>query len=99
MSRFLRGLAVAVIASTAFGAVAIAQTVDRVEGEVRRINTAEGKVTLRHGPLPNLDMPAMTMVFTAKDPSILGAVKVGDKVDFVTQSDGGIFYVLEIKKK
>ena len=78
--------------------VALAQKSDRVEGEVRRINEAEGKVTLRHGPPPNLDMPGMTMVFTAKDPAILRGIKVGEKVNFVAENSDGTFYVLEIVK-
>lgn len=78
--------------------VALAQKADRVEGEVRRINEAEGKVTLRHGPLPNLDMPGMTMVFTARDPTILKGIKVGEKVNFVAENTNGVFYVIEIVK-
>jgi len=34
-----------------------------VDGEVRKVDKEAKKITLRHGPLPNLDMPAMTMVF------------------------------------
>jgi Cu(I)/Ag(I) efflux system periplasmic protein CusF len=51
--------------------VANAQTTDWIEGEVRRVNDADGKVTLRHGPLPELDMPGMTMVFTARDRAVM----------------------------
>ena len=98
MFAILRRYAVAAFVVAAMPSIALAQVVDRVEGEVRRVNEAEGKVTLRHGPLPNLDMPAMTMVFTARDPSILKDVKVGDKVNFVTENSNGVFYVLEIVK-
>jgi Cu(I)/Ag(I) efflux system periplasmic protein CusF len=60
------------------------------EGEVRRIDHAQGKVTLRHGPLENLGMPAMTMVFTATDKNLLDGLKVGDKVRFTAdRKDGG----------
>ena len=51
-------------------------------GEVTKINAAQNKITLKHGPITNLDMGAMTMVFTVADPAMLGAVKVGDKVTF-----------------
>jgi Cu(I)/Ag(I) efflux system protein CusF len=77
---------------------AFAQKSDRAEGEIRRVNEAEGKITLRHGPLPNLDMPSMTMVFTAKDPTILSGLKVGEKVKFVAENLNGVFYVVEITK-
>ncbi|MEO7105496.1 MAG: copper-binding protein [Rhodoferax sp.] len=36
------------------------------EGEVRKIDKESKKITLRHGPLKNLDMPAMTMVFQGR---------------------------------
>ncbi len=52
------------------------------DGEVRRVDKDAKKITLRHGPLQNLDMPAMTMVFQVKDPAMLDQVKVGDKVKF-----------------
>jgi Cu/Ag efflux protein CusF len=52
------------------------------DGEVRRIDKAANKITLRHGPLPNLDMPPMTMVFQVQDPGQLDSLKVGDKVRF-----------------
>ena len=34
-----------------------------VDGVVKKIDKAGGKVTVAHGPLTNLNMPAMTMVF------------------------------------
>ena len=37
--------------------------------------------TIRHGPLANLDMPPITMVFQVKDP-MLEQVKAGHKVKF-----------------
>lgn len=52
------------------------------EGVVRKIDAANGKITLKHGPLLNLDMPAMTMVFKVQSPDMLKNVKVGDTVKF-----------------
>lgn len=52
------------------------------EGVVRKIDTANGKITLKHGPLLNLDMPGMTMVFKVQSPEMLNNVKVGDAVKF-----------------
>lgn len=59
------------------------------EGEVRKVDSAVGKLTLRHGPLANMDMPAMTMVFRVKDPAWLTQVKVGDRVRFVAERVDG----------
>ena len=60
------------------------------EGEIRRVDKAQKKLTVRHGPLQNLNMPAMTMVFTVQDPSLLDKVKTGDKVRFTAEKlEGG----------
>lgn len=67
------------------------------EGEVRRVDLEQGKVTLRHGPLANLDMPAMTMVFTAADPKLLEGLKEGDKVRFTADRRDGTFIVTAIE--
>ena len=52
------------------------------EGEVRKVDKEAGKVTLRHGPIESLGMPAMTMVFRVADPKMLDQVKEGEKVRF-----------------
>ena len=70
---------------------------DMTEGEVRRIDKAGGKITLKHGDIKNLDMPPMTMVFQVKDATMLDAVKVGDKVRFVAQREGGAFVVTRLQ--
>jgi Cu/Ag efflux protein CusF len=67
------------------------------EGEVRKVDLEQGKVTLRHGPLVNLDMPAMTMVFTAADPKLLDGLKQGDKVRFTADKKDGAFIVTAIE--
>ncbi len=67
------------------------------DGEVRKIDLGQGKVTLRHGPLLNLDMPAMTMVFRAPDPKLLQGLKVGDKVKFAADKKEGAYVVTAIE--
>ena len=70
--------------SLSFGAdVALAQAT-MVKGEVKKIDEGAGKITLKHGPIKNLDMEedGMTMVFRVQDPAMLKQVKVGDKVQF-----------------
>jgi Cu/Ag efflux protein CusF len=68
-----------------------------VEGEVRRVDKAAKKITLRHGPMPALDMPAHTMVFQVRDPAMLEQVKPGDKVKFEAQKIGGAFTLIQIE--
>jgi Cu(I)/Ag(I) efflux system protein CusF len=67
------------------------------EGEVRKVDLEQGKVTLRHGPLANLDMPAMTMVFTAAHPKLLEGLKQGDKVRFTADKKDGTYVVTAIE--
>lgn len=68
-------------------------------GEIRKVDKEAGKVTIRHEELKNLDMPAMTMVFRAKDAAILDQVKAGDKVDFVADKVGGQYVVTQMQVK
>ena len=56
------------------------------------------KVTLRHGPLANLDMPAMTMVFTVADKKLLDGIQQGDKVRFTAEKHNGVFLVTAIER-
>lgn len=66
------------------------------DGEVRRIDRSAGKLTLKHGPIQSLDMPAMTMVFGVADPGLLAPLKVGDKVQFVVERVQGQMVVTRI---
>nr|WP_236944197.1 copper-binding protein [Hydrogenophaga sp. RAC07] len=67
------------------------------EGEVRKVDTAAGKISLKHGEIKNLDMPPMTMVFQVSDPSLLGKVKAGDKVRFTAKQIKGAYTVMSIE--
>ena len=71
---------------------------DMSHGEIKKIDTAAGKLTIKHGPLENLGMGAMTMVFKDQDPAMLSQVKVGDKVDFVAEEVGGALTVVKLRK-
>ena len=68
------------------------------EGEVRKVDKEAGKLTLRHGPLANLDMPAMTMVFRVKDPAWLDTLKEGDHIRFRAEKVAGTITVTEIAR-
>jgi Cu(I)/Ag(I) efflux system periplasmic protein CusF len=67
------------------------------EGEVRKVDKEAKKITLRHGPIQNLDMPAMSMVFQVKDPAMLDQVKAGDKVRFQAEKSGSQYTVTHIE--
>ena len=67
------------------------------DGEVRKVDKDAGKVTLKHGPLTNLDMPGMTMVFKATDAKMLDGLKEGDKVRFSADRINGAISVTRIE--
>ena len=64
-------------------------------GEVKKVDKSSGKVTIKHGPLDNLGMPAMTMVFRVKDPAMLDQMKEGDKINFVAEKVNGAITVIQ----
>lgn len=66
-------------------------------GEVRKVDLDAKKITIRHGPLENLGMPPMTMVFQVSDPGLLGQVKAGDKIRFQAEKSGGAYVVTRIE--
>lgn len=70
---------------------------EMVAGEVRKVDKEARKITLRHGEIKQLDMPAMTMVFQVKDPALLEKVKAGDKVMFKVDGKGGVLTVTDIE--
>ncbi len=77
--------------------VSIAQS-NEVKGEVRKIDKSQGKLTVKHGPIKNLDMDQMTMVFRVKDPKMLDSIAVGDQVLFEADRVNGQITITTIKK-
>jgi Cu(I)/Ag(I) efflux system protein CusF len=75
----------------------VAQAAPLVDGEIRRVDKEAKKLTIKHGPIPNIDMPAMTMVFQVKDPAMLDQVKAGDRVRFAAAKVGGAYTVTKIE--
>jgi Cu/Ag efflux protein CusF len=79
------------------GKMAMKQDLPMVDAEVRRVDKENGKVTLKHGAIKNMDMPPMTMVFTARDKAMLEGIAVGDKVQFTAVNEKGQMLVESIK--
>ena len=61
-----------------------------------RIDAEAGKVTLKHGEIKNLDMPAMQMAYRVADPAWLKTLQVGDKVKFEAAKVNGQFTITAI---
>ena len=68
------------------------------DGEVTKIDKAQARITLRHGEIKNLEMPAMTMSFRIADPKWLDGLAVGDRVRFTADKIGGNYTVTAIVK-
>ncbi len=105
MNRFtqtLAAIAAAVVTLAAIPTVVHAQTDNKMDmsqmtdGEIRKVDKDAGKVTIKHGEIKNLEMSGMTMVFTAKEKSLLDKVQAGDKVKFAVINDGGKMVVTDI---
>jgi Cu/Ag efflux protein CusF len=68
-------------------------------GEVRRVDAAGGKLTIRHGEIPNLEMPPMTMVFRVRDAAMLQGLQQGDKIRFAAEKDGSQYVVVRLTRE
>ncbi len=73
-----------------------------VAGEVRRVDASLGRLTVRHGDIPHLDMGAMTMVFRLK-PGLLTAdqikaIKPGDRIEFQAEAPQGQLTITALRR-
>lgn len=77
---------------------AAAKTAALMDGEVRKVDKAAGKLTIKHGAMPKFDMPPMTMAYRVKDRAMLDQLQPGDKIKFDADGVGGEFTVLSLQK-
>lgn len=75
-----------------------AHSLPLTDGDVRKVDKSAGTIMLKHGPIANLEMPPMSMVFRTGDPSMLDQVKSGDKVRFAAEKIGGQYTVTRIER-
>ena len=69
-----------------------------IDGEVKKVDKDAGKLTIKHGPITNLGMPAMTMVFLVKDAAMLDQVKSGDAIRFSADTVRGTLTVMRLER-
>lgn len=72
---------------------------DMADGEVRKVDKENKKMTIKHGEIKNLDMPPMSMVFQVRDPALLDKIKPGDKIRFSAEKLESAFVVTAIVLK
>ncbi len=93
----LRALAAATLAAAAcYVAPAMAQEGEG-SGEIRRLDASNGKITIKHGPISELDLPAITLVYRI-DVALLVGLQPGDKVKFTARRMDGQYVVIKITK-
>lgn len=80
-------------------AAASAQEAAMSTGEIVKVDKEASKLTIRHGPLDNLKMPAMTMAFKAREPAMLEQVQAGDRVHFVAEKVQGVLTVTVMERQ
>ena len=88
-------LVITLAAAIALPASALAQT---VRGQIKKVDAASGRVTIDHGPIKNLDMDSMTMVFRMSDPAMLKDLKEGDRILFDADRINGAYTVTKFRK-
>ena len=89
---------VGIFATLTLSTSAFGQGAPMVSGTVEKVDAAQSKITIDHGPIPNLNMDAMSMVFRAGDTAMLKQVKQGDKVQFSADRVNGQITVTKIQK-
>ena len=91
MTKTISALLLTGICTTAFA--------EWAQGQVRRVDQATQKITIKHGEIKSIDMPPMTMVFNAREPATLEGIQVNDTIEFQAETDGNKYYVSKIRKK
>ena len=94
-------IAAIVLGSFALGGAVLAanaNSLPMINGEVTKVDSTGGKVTIKHEAITNLDMGAMTMGFKASDPAMLKDLKPGDKVMFTADKVDGQISITKIEK-
>jgi Cu(I)/Ag(I) efflux system protein CusF len=85
-------------ATLALFLLALPAAAQSVSGTVTKVDEPQGKLTINHGAIKNLDMDAMTMVFRAGDPAMLKGLKAGDKIKFDADRVNGQITVTKLQK-
>ncbi len=101
----LKSSLTSLIAATLFtvcGLFTIAANADdelpKISGEVKKVKPKSGKITIKHEPIPNLDMPGMTMVFRTEEGTDISQYQKGDVVSFTVVEKNGKMMIVEIEK-
>ena len=92
-------LAALLMGLSMLGATSVSSAQDEASsrGEVRRLDMNKGTVTIKHGAITDLNLPAMTLVYEVA-PALLQGIEPGDQVRFKVRHDNNKYQVIELKK-
>jgi Cu(I)/Ag(I) efflux system protein CusF len=68
-------------------------------GIITALDPKAAKITIKHGAIPSVGWPAMTMTFAAKPPALLKGLEVGQTVGFDTRVQGASADVTAIQPR
>ncbi len=94
--KFIKTIAVAALLAFAATPV-LAEQVTWTKGEIKKVDMAQSKLTIKHQEIKNLDMPSMTMVFFVPDAKLLEGLKSGDAKEFGFEDMNGRVVVKQVK--
>ena len=86
------------VTALALLATAAGAQMPQASGEVTKVDKNNGRITLRHGEIKNLDMPPMTMTFRVREGKLLEDVAVGERVRFTAEKLDGNYVVTTLNK-
>lgn len=104
----MAGLAIALTAGLVPAAIAEPLSADHphsarsgsfTHGEVRLVDRPAGRIVLRHGPIENLGVPPMTMIFRVRDARHFDGLDSGAPVRFVADRLEGAFTIIHIERR
>lgn len=96
MKQLISAVLLALASTLAFAQAPASRSM--TDGEVRKVDKAANKITLKHGPITSLDMPAMTMVFQVRDAALLDKLATGDKIRFAVEQQQGAYVITAVEK-
>lgn len=97
--RYAVSMSLAVAAATiALAAPTVMAQQAQGSGEVRRVDVAKGKITIKQEAMAGLELPAMTLVYLADPPTLLQGIQAGDKVQFTAVRKDGKYLLTAISK-
>ena len=69
------------------------------DGVVQKVDRQTEMLTIEHGELKDIGMPAMTMAYKAKDAAMVTGAKEGEKVKFRLENLNGTYTITALKKR